>query len=619
MTPLSLLLVSTFFASPKGDDGAAGTAKAPLRTVAAAVRKARGGRVVLLPGTYPIEATIEIGEADRGLTIVAQKPGAARLLGGRILRRWTPSGWPRILVCDLARDEPIPDLGTMSRRGMGLPGHVAGLELFYNGKPMPLARYPNAGWLRTGATTGDKAFVVADEHAKAIRGDDVWALGYWRFDWAESYERADLKDGALTLGESPVFGLAAGRRYVILNALSELDAPGEWYLDRPAKRLYFWPPTDRGEAVASTLNGPMFHMKEADDVTLRGLCLEVGRAGAVRVEGGTKDRIENCLIRNFGNDGVAFVGGTDSGIAGCDLTGLGDRAITLNGGDRKTLAPARLYADDNHVWAYSRWTRTYQPAIGIGGVGNRAARNLIEDAPHNAVLLSGNDHLLEGNDVRRVCLETGDSGAFYMGRDPTMRGTVIRNNRFRDLGARVETEGNFTEVMSVYLDDGYPGTTIVGNVFEGPGTGIMLGGGQDNTVEGNVFVGKNPAVHLDARGRGWAKDMIVNPGEWDFEGKLREVDGPFYAARYPAMKDLATRGFRDPTGTRIVGNVSVGGRWLRLQDGLTTKDFVDERNVERPSGALQDALKVIPIDLAKIGLRTKKGRPSELTAKRRSP
>lgn len=626
MTTLSLLLLPTLFVAPSGDDRADGTAKHPLKTLPTAIARAHGGRIVLEPGTYPIATTVEIGAKDRGLTIVAKTPGTVRLLGGRVLTTWTPSDRSHILVCDVS---DIPNLGEMRRRGFALGGVPAGLELFFDDRPMPLARYPNAGWLRTGAVEGDRSFAVADEHAKSVRGDDLWTLGYWNFDWAESYERADLHDGKIALGEKPAFGLVAGRRYVLLNALSELDSPGEWYLDRKAKRLYFWPPYSRsigvlpqrnggegkgGEAVASTLEGPMFHLRDAEGVTLKGLRLEVGRAGAVRIEGGKGDRVESCLIRNFGDDGVDITDATDSGVVGCDLTGLGERGIHLGGGDRRTLTPAGLYAEDDHAWAYSRWTRTYQPAVAVDGVGNRVVRCLFEDAPHQAVLLSGNDHLLEGNDVRRVCQETGDSGAFYMGRNPTMRGTVIRGNRFRDLGPKVSTAGNFTEVMSVYLDDGYPGTRIVGNVFEGPGTGIMIGGGQDNAVEGNVFVGKSPAIHLDARGRGWAKDQIVNPKEWDFEGKLREVDatGPLYVSRYPSLRDIATRGFRDPTGTRIVGNVSVGGAWLRLQDGLTTKDFTDESNVEIPSGGLPEALKRVPIDLSKIGLRTTKGRPLSL-------
>ena len=32
----------------------------------------------------------------------------------------------------------------------------------------------------------------------------------------------------------------------------------------------------------------------------------------------------------------------------------------------------------------------------------------------------------------------------------------------------------------------------------------MIGGGRDNRVVGNVFLDCHPAVHVDARGKGWA-------------------------------------------------------------------------------------------------------------------
>ena len=609
MTTLSLLLATTVLVSP-GD------------VLQAAIARAHGGKVILRPGTYLVERTLEIGGADDGLTVVAQKPGTVRLLGGRVLRNWTaaedarldPSARTHVRACDLSA-QGITDLGSMARTGFSVGRERSGLELFFDARPMTLARYPNAGWLRTGPGTQRQRIAFPNDRiARWSAKGDVWAMGYWKFDWAETYERVTDADAkSFGLADAPPFGTDAGRRFFFLNALEELDAPGEWYLDRPARRLYFWPPEEKGEAVASVLNGPMFHLKNASRVTLRCLSLEAGRGGGVLVEGGERNVVQECLIRNFGTFGVALMGGRDSGVVGCDLTGLGNRGITLSGGDRKTLTPARLYAEDDHVWAYSRLERTYQPAVGVDGVGNRVSRCLFEDAPHNAVLLSGNDHLLEGNDVRRVCQETGDSGAFYMGRNPTMRGTIVRGNRFRDLGAKVSTESSFTEVMSVYLDDGFPGTTISGNLFEGPGTGIMLGGGQDNAVVGNVFVGKRPAVHLDARGRGWAKDMIVNPEGWDFEGKVREVDatGGVYTARYPRLRDVLVRGFRDPSGTRIVDNVAVGGDWLRLQDGLTEKDFENRSNVVLPQGTLADALRVRPFDAAKVGLRTKR-RPIDL-------
>ena len=114
---------------------------------------------------------------------------------------------------------------------------------------------------------------------------------------------------------------------------------------------------------------------------------------------------------------------TRHGVAGCDIYETGDGGIALTGGDRKTLTPGGLLADNNHIHHYSRWNRIYQPAIALNGVGNRATHNLIHDAPHMAIVFGGNDTRIEFNEIHSVCYESNDAGAIYAGRNWTMRGT----------------------------------------------------------------------------------------------------------------------------------------------------------------------------------------------------
>ena len=64
------------------------------------------------------------------------------------------------------------------------------------------------------------------------------------------------------------------------------------------------------------------------------------------------------------------------------------------------------------------------------GVGSRVSHNYIHDAPHAGILLSGNNHVIELNELTRLCLETGDVGGFYMGRNWEERGNVVRYNYF---------------------------------------------------------------------------------------------------------------------------------------------------------------------------------------------
>ena len=90
------------------------------------------------------------------------------------------------------------------------------------------------------------------------------------------------------------------------------------------------------------------------------------------------------------------------GVADCDIyqTGLG--GISLVGGDRKTLTPGGLVAENNHIHHYSRWKPVYRAGISLNGVGNRASHNLIHDAPHMAIGFGGNEQVIEFNEIHNV-------------------------------------------------------------------------------------------------------------------------------------------------------------------------------------------------------------------------
>ncbi|MBU6403025.1 MAG: right-handed parallel beta-helix repeat-containing protein, partial [Verrucomicrobia bacterium] len=269
------------------------------------------------------------------------------------------------------------------------------------------------------------------------------------------------------------------------------------------------------------------------------------------------------------------LGGAHSGVQSCDISDTGDGGVSLGGGDRLTLTPGNNYVDNCWIHDFSRWARTYHPAVALQGVGNRITHNLIHDAPHSAILGGGNDHLIEFNEIHHVCLETSDAGAFYMGRDLTQRGNVVRFNYFHDLDAR-------PDVQSVYLDDCFCGTTVFGNVFYKGGRGIEVGGGRDNSIVNNIFINCRPAIHVDARGKGWAKSWFDGRDLTLMNGlKAVHYHQPPYSTHYPALADILQDDPAQPKGNRILRNVCVGGRWLDLLDHLTTNavtvadNFVD--------------------------------------------
>ncbi|HOX58637.1 MAG TPA: right-handed parallel beta-helix repeat-containing protein [Candidatus Paceibacterota bacterium] len=679
------------YVSPAGSDSNAGTRARPFATLERARDEARRLRQNHKPSKGALTIWLRAGDYFRtnALDLTAEDSGTpntpvcwsaikgetVRLLGGRPLSGFVPvtdpatlgrlpePGREHIVQVNL-RTLGITDFGQMQSRGFARPLTAAHCELFFGGRPMTLARWPNegeweriAGWPEAGAAKNEwgkdvgkleDGFLYNGDRPRGWRDiSELWVHGYWSWDWANSYERvASIDVDRRHIKTAAPYGLYSFRkkqRFYFLNVMEELDQPGEWFLDRNAGLLYFWPP-DPGvrqssgapEILLSLLAKPLLVLTNASHVTFRGLIFEANRGNAVEIRGGTSNLIAGCLIRNIGDYGVTITGGTGHGVSGCDIFDTGDGGVSMDGGDRQTLRPGGHYVENCHFARQGRWSKCYVPAVLIGGVGLRASHNLIHDHPHCAILFNGNDHLLEFNEIYRYALETGDVGAIYTGRDYTYRGNRIRHNFLHAPG------GVGMGSMGVYMDDNVSGTEILGNVFYQVKRAVFLGGGRDHQVLNNIFVDCDYAVELDGRGLNpnpvW-HNMVNNT----MRLRLTEVPLSLYRDRYPALKAL-DQYYGPPGGPPITGadfkgvppegnvvghNVCVG-RWLhaywlatadmiRLDNNLTNAVTAFRRPPGDPPRAQDFALLrsspawelgFKPIPFGEIGLRRDKLRSS---------
>ena len=615
----------TFDRSFTLDQRDSGTADAP------AVYQAYPGETVILAGGPSIPPA--------ALTPVAD---------GRILKRLDPAARRHVLQADL-RGLGITNLGDFPVKYQGA---AAVPELFFNNERMTLARWPNEGWTtiagivdpgacpRTGDTrTNGGIFEYSGD--RPVRWNveaGVWLHGYWCFDWHSEVIRVkaiDCERRRITLAVPSLYSVRQGnpspRRYYALNLLEELDRPGEYFIDRDAGRLYFWPPAPHANAriVLSTLEAPVVSVKDADHVVLRGFIVEASLACGFEVNGGRDVRIQACEVRNTRQVGIIISDGTRHKVEACDVHDTGTGGIMLSGGNRRNLKPAGHEALNNHIWRFSQLKPTSSYALRLDGVGNRAAHNLIHDAPHQAIGIGGNDHLFEYNIVHHVCMATDDCGACYKGRNPSCRGNVIRYNFWYDIGSPMG-HGN----AAVYFDDGDGGDTVFGNVFlrcGEPGKGsfgtVFSHGGHDNLAENNIFIDCKRALGSapwnDAR---WKR--AIDGGEDCFwqDKLLKQVDitKPPYTSRYPALI-----GFMDPQpgqtrANRAMHNVFVrcgevsSGNWQvpDAENWSTDRDpgFVDAAQDDFRLKADAEVFRRLPgfqpIPFEKIGLTPDPLRPA---------
>lgn len=622
----------TYYVAPGGSDQNDGSESHPFATLHKAVQsigvaEEKQVTIYLRNGFYSLSKTILI--SDNGTnslpvkTLVASYPGEkAYVTGGRKIsgfvpieegsvayQKLLPDSRSHVMQVDL-KAMGMDDYGKITPRGFGRPIQPAGLELYFNGEPMTLARWPNDAWALIQdvpeALEGKGFIYSGDRPARWYGDEDVWMHGYWKWDWSDSYvkmARIDtVKREILTEPPHSNYPYKKGKRFYVFNILEELDTPGEWYLDRGDGILYFWPPSDpdNSEIYVALLRDPLIRLENANGVEIRDLTIEYACGAGIEIIGGSNNLVENCTIRNMGTVAVSIGklepypgstiykntlyngdAGEQNGVSGCKFYNLGEGGIILGGGDRKTLAPGRNFVENSILHDCSRWVRTYRAGIFMYGVGNIVRHNEIYDLPHTAIFFWGNDHIIEYNEVHHVCMETGDAGALYLGRDWSQRGSLIRYNYFHHLHG-VEGQSGWTDVMAIYLDDWASGTTIFGNVFYKAGRSIMIGGGRDNLVENNIVIDGQPAMHVDARGIGWAKYYFDGRDSTLFK-RLAAVDPdvPPYSVKYPSLTRVLQDHPELPVGNCFVRNVGCGGKWLDLLNGIndTLVCFRDNRVV----------------------------------------
>ena len=493
------------FVAPDGRDDQPGTREQPLKTLEAARNAARnlpGGETSYVRGgLYPLEHTLSLDAQDSKVTWRAFKNEQPVVIGGRQLAGFTPFK------------------GNILKT-TGIKG-VYFRQLFFDGQLQQLARYPNfdaqnpygGGWAYADGkpVPMDQDVPGEDKHTlqfkpadarKWSRPDEGEVFIFPRYNWWNNIVRIRSVDAAahtLTLAGDCSYAIRPFDRYYVQNLFEELDAPGEWYLDKQDWTLYFWPPKPlAGKPVyVPTLRTILDIGPGARDITFRGFTFECCEGTAITLKDTTNCLIAASSIRNVGDyhgSGVSINGGVSNGVVGCDIHDTGSSGIAISGGDRITLTPAGNYADNNYIHHVGVF---YKQGVGavLTGCGNRASHNLIHDGPRFGIQFAGNNLVIEYNHIRHMNLETEDTGAVYTGGRDWIgsRGSVIRYNYFHDmLGYGHDNKGVWHSphfAWGVYLDDNTGGVDVIGNIVARCSrASLHLHNGRDNFIDNNIFI-----------------------------------------------------------------------------------------------------------------------------------
>lgn len=574
--------------APGGSDANPGTAEKPFASLERAREEIRARRrtnagtmeVLVHGGEYLMTKTLELEEADSGTekgpivyrAVSGEKPvfrgglrlnGFSKVTSESVRERLPEEARGKVVQVDL-KAAGITNLLPLKLGGFGSghgftthPTH----ELFFNGKATQVARGPNEGFLRVkdvvvkdgtkgydreGSKVGKFVF-EGERPLKWVNEPELLLYGYWFWDWADSYERVASIDAAnrtITLAEPfHNYGYSIGAPFYAINALSELDAAGEWFLDRKEGVLFFYPPGEVEKAVVefSMFGERMLELKDVRHVRFEGLTWELGSADAIRVVGGSDVLFAGCTVRRFAGNGIEIRSGERHGILSSDIYSMGRGGTLIAGGDRKTLKSGGHFIENCEVYDLSRIDHTYTPAVILDGVGNRIVHNRFHEIPSSAMRIEGNDHLVEFNEVFHVVQESDDQGGADMYGNPTYRGNVFRFNSWHHIGKWDGTgEQPKCGQAGIRLDDTISGTLVYGNVFERCSSGkvgfggVQIHGGKGNIIDNNLFIACSAAASFTAWGeerwKSYVRAALESP----------EIDRDLYLSRYPEIGNFET-------------------------------------------------------------------------------
>ena len=529
-----LLYGATFVVAPNGRDDNPGTNEQPLATLGAArdaARKASAGPhgITVMPGDYFLTKTLELDARDNGLTIEAGEGGPVTLYGGTVVTGWQPDG-DKLWYAEL----PGVKDGTWDFRALVVNGRLADRArfpedgTFTHKTEWKGARYISGAW-DPQPTREQRTTILYDPKdippTLDIKNAEIRVYHMWN-EALYGIEQNDQQRQALILSSPAVHppGAFGVKKYVLFNTREGMTRPGQWYLDRPAGRLVYWPLPGEEMAKARVVAPRLQRIiqivgtakQPVETITLRGLKLQATTTllgdrgytfgansyeGAVHLERSRHCLLEKLDITNIGGEGIVVESRNEvCRIIGCHIHHIGACAVEIScRGEGSKIAQNHIH----HVGLQ------YPCAVGMLASGDNLHiyRNEIHDIPYSGVVCNGGEHCLEENLISRVMQQMHDGAAIY----GHMVGSVLRGNLVRD----VVEQGKGYSASAYYLDEQSRDCLVERNVAIGVPMPTHNHISRDLVFRDNVFIVEKNMKLSFARSANctFERNMLFVPGK----------------------------------------------------------------------------------------------------------
>ncbi|MCH5719604.1 L-rhamnose mutarotase [Niabella hibiscisoli] len=268
------------YVAPNGSDANAGSKEKPKASLQSALRQVREFRrlndtitegpiqVILQEGIYWLQEPVVIRAEDAGTpqspTSIEAAPGAKVVLsGGVVIKGWKKAGGIITNLPAVAQSKvweaPLPEAFDE------LPGFR---QLWVNNTKATRAKWPNGGEMERIISWNKKdescQIPKPPVPVKDISGLEMFIHQWWEIATLRVKQMNVAGDSAQLLFRQPESRIQSehpwpapwisketgNSAFYLSNAIEFLDEPGEWYIDRMNKKIYYWPRTGEDLATA---------------------------------------------------------------------------------------------------------------------------------------------------------------------------------------------------------------------------------------------------------------------------------------------------------------------------------------------------------------------------------
>lgn len=630
--------------SKAGTDGPKATlegARNEVRKHLVAAKPAGPITVYIRKGTYFLDRPLELTSADSGTRDCPVYYEAYR----------TPKGVEKVVI---SGGKTISGFAPAEVNGLKMiaadvPDAASGAwnpdQLFVNDRRASRTRLPKTGYYTIKSAPavekwqdGQDSFTFSPGEIKAgwrNLGDvDIVTYNFW-VESRMPIKSVDETANTVQLAKKSRFWLhqdfdkSKYARFAVENVVEALDTPGQWYLDRPTAKLYYYPrPKEdwgKAEFIAPRLESLVKISGTNENpvrfITFRNLCFShnqftrpldqsgfpqaaVDVPGAVQLVNARNCGIDRCEFAHIGTYAVEFGDG-------CSHCTVGRSVITdMGGGGAKISHGAqRITISDNQI---RDGGKIFHSAIGIwigASPHNKVTNNEISELDYSGVSVGwswgyaktgGVDNLVALNHIHHVGrgVLSDLAGIYTLGVSP---GTILRNNLIHD--CQSFSYGGW----GIYTDEGSSGILIENNVVYRTKTGgFHQHYGKDNVLTNNIFAfasvqqiqrtrAEEHKVFTFERNIVYYDKGLLLGGNWSDNRQVMD---------YNLYWDASGRSVKFPSGTLE--------EWRKKHDQhslIADPLFVDVKNDDFRLRTESPAFKLgfRQIDLSKVGPREKPG------------